>query len=134
MVGSRDYGGRKIYQAGTPQGGVVSPLLTDLFLHVTFDQWMEKHHPEKPYERYADDIVVHCKTEKQAIYMLGIIASRMDSCYLQLHPVKTMIVNLRGWSKTTYPRKYDFLGFTIKPSMETIKGKGMLLPGTFVNV
>ena len=55
---------------GTPQGGVISPLLANLFLHVVFDKWMDKHHPEKPFERYADDIVVHCKTEKQALYML----------------------------------------------------------------
>ncbi|MBK8876442.1 MAG: hypothetical protein IPN13_22185 [Bacteroidetes bacterium] len=55
---------------GTPQGGVISPLLANLFLHVVFDEWMFKHHPEKPFGRYADDIIVHCKTEKQAKYML----------------------------------------------------------------
>ena len=49
---------------GTPQGGVISPLLANIFLHVAFDKWMDKNHPEKPFERYADDIVVHCKTEK----------------------------------------------------------------------
>ena len=121
-------------RAGTPQGGVISPLLANLYLHVAFDQWMKKHHPEKPFERYADDIVVHCKTEKQAWYMLREITKRMQACHLQLHPVKTRIVNLRGWSQTKYPRKYDFLGFTIKPSMQTIKGRGMLLPGTFVSI
>ena len=51
---------------GTPQGGVISPLLANIFMHVCFDKWMEKNHPEKPFERYADDVVVHCKTEKQA--------------------------------------------------------------------
>ncbi len=51
--------------SGTPQGGVIRPLLANLFLHVVFDKWMEKNHPEKPIERYADDIVVHCKTGKQ---------------------------------------------------------------------
>lgn len=55
---------------GTPQGGVISPLLANLFLHVVFDKWMDKYHPEKPFERYADDIIVHCKTEKQAQFML----------------------------------------------------------------
>jgi len=79
---------------GTPQGGVISPLLANLFLHVVFDKWMEKHHPEKPFERYADDIVVHCKTEKQAIFMLKVIKARMQSCQLELHPLKTKIVNL----------------------------------------
>lgn len=120
--------------AGTPQGGVVSPLLANLYLHVAFDEWMRKFHPEKPFERYADDVVVHCKTEKQAQFMLRQISQRMKACYLELHPVKTRIVNLRGWSETKYPRKYDFLGFTIKASMQTIKGRGMLLPGTFVSI
>lgn len=119
--------------AGTPQGGVVSPLLANLYLHVAFDEWMRKFHPEKPFERYADDVVVHCKTEKQAQFMLKLISQRMKACHLELHPVKTKIVNLRGRSETKYPRKYDFLGFTIKPTMQTIKGKGMLLPGTFVS-
>lgn len=121
-------------KAGTPQGGVVSPLLANLYLHVAFDEWMRKYHPEKPFERYADDVVVHCKTEKQAQFMLRQIRQRMKSCFLELHPEKTKIVNLRGWSETKYPRKYDFLGFTIKASMQTIKGKGMLLPGTFVSI
>lgn len=120
--------------AGTPQGGVVSPLLANLYLHVAFDEWMRKVHPEKPFERYADDVVVHCKTEKQAQFMLRQISQRMKNCHLELHPVKTKIVNLRGWSETKYPRKYDFLGFTIKASMQTIKGRGMLLPGTFVSI
>jgi RNA-directed DNA polymerase len=53
--------------SGTPQGGVASPLLANIFLHVVFDKWMEKNHPGKPFERYADDIVVHCKSEKQAL-------------------------------------------------------------------
>lgn len=121
-------------KAGTPQGGVVSPLLANLYLHVAFDEWMRKYHQEKPFERYADDVVIHCKTEKQAQFMLRQIRQRMKSCFLELHPEKTKIVNLRGWSETKYPRKYDFLGFTIKASMQTIKGKGMLLPGTFVSI
>lgn len=123
---------RKRY-TGTPQGGVISPLLANLFLHVVFDQWMAKHHPEKPFERYADDIVVHCKTEKQAVYMLRVIDQRMRSCRLTLHPVKTKIVNLRGQSRQRYARKYDFLGFSIRPVMREVNGKRMLLPGTFVS-
>jgi RNA-directed DNA polymerase len=121
-------------KAGTPQGGVVSPLLANLYLHVAFDEWMRKYHPEKPFERYADDVVIHCKTEKQAQFMLRQVRQRMKTCFLELHPEKTKIVNLRGWSDTKYPRKYDFLGFTIKASMQTIKGKRMLLPGTFVSI
>src|SRR6266542_3892427 len=92
---------------------VISPLLANIFLHVVFDKWMDKHHPEKPFERYADDIVVHCKTEKQALYVLKMIQQRMKDCKLTLHPVKTKIINLRGKSEKKYLRSFDFLGFTI---------------------
>ena len=118
---------------GTPQGGVISPLLSNLFLHVVFDGWMQKHHPGKPFERYADDIVVHCKTERQAQFMLARIRERMSACGLTLHPAKTRIVNLRGKSEKRYPRKYDFLGFTLRPVMREIKGRWLLMPGTFVS-
>lgn len=112
--------------AGTPQGGVISPLLANLFLHVVFDKWMEKHHPEKPFERYADDIVVHCKTEKQAKFMLQQIKQRMKACKLHLHEVKSKIVNLRGSSDTKYPKGFDFLGFTIRPRAYKTKGIGQV--------
>jgi group II intron reverse transcriptase/maturase len=101
---------------GTPQGGVISPLLANIFLHVVFDNWMAKIHPEKPFERYADDIVVHCKTEKQALFMLRQIQARFQACKLQLHPQKTKIVNIRGYAEKKYPKGFDFLGFTIRPS------------------
>ena len=101
---------------GTPQGGVISPLLANIFLHVVFDGWMSKHHPEKPFERYADDIVVHCKTEKQALYMLRQIKERFENCRLQLHSEKTRIVNIRGYSEKKYAKGYEFLGFVIRPS------------------
>ena len=118
---------------GTPQGGVISPLLSNLFLHVVFDGWMQKYHPEKPFERYADDIIVHCKTERQAHFMLARIGERMSACGLTLHPLKTRIVNLRGKSEKRYPRKYDFLGFTLRPVMREISGRRILMPGTFVS-
>lgn len=79
------------------------------------DKWMEKNHPEKPFERYADDIVVHCKTERQALYLLGLIGKRFESCNLSLHPTKTKVVNFRGRTAKKYPRGLDFLGFTLKP-------------------
>ena len=75
--------------------------------------WMEKHHPEKPFERYADDIIVHCKTEKQAIFIKAVIQNRLRACKLQLHPEKTKIVYFRGESQKKYPRSLDFLGFTL---------------------
>jgi hypothetical protein len=118
---------------GTSQGGVISPLLSNLFLHVVFDGWMQKHHPEKPFERYADDIIVHCKTERQAHFMFARIRERMEACGLSLHPVKTRIVNLRGKSEKRYPRKYDFLGFSLRPVMREISGRRILMRGTFVS-
>lgn len=126
-------GGRERRMKGTPQGGVISPLLSNLFLHVVFDGWMQKHHSEKPFERYADDIIVHCKTERQAQFMLARIRERMKACGLTVHPAKTRIVNLRGKSDRRYPRKYDFLGFTLRPVMREINGRWILMPGTFVS-
>ena len=106
---------------GTPQGGVISPLLSNVFLHVVFDKWMGKHHPDKPFERYADDIVVHCKTEKQALFVKSVIQSRLKDCKLSLHPEKTKIVNFRGESERKYPRSLDFLGFTLRLQMVNTK-------------
>jgi len=118
---------------GTPQGGVISPLLANLFLHVVFDKWMDKNHPEKPFERYADDIVVHCKSEKQAEYMLRQIKSRMNNCKLEVHHGKTRIINLRGKSKKRLAKGFDFLGFTIRPEAFLYKGKIKAIPGIFVS-
>jgi RNA-directed DNA polymerase len=118
---------------GTPQGGVISPLLANIFMHVCFDKWMEIYHPEKPFERYADDVVVHCKTEKQAMFMLKQIGARLRECKLTLHPDKTQIVNVRGTSEKKYPKGYDFLGFTIRPNWSKAKGKNMLMPGIFMS-
>lgn len=118
---------------GTPQGGVISPLLANIFMHVCFDKWMDKHHPEKPFERYADDVVVHCKTEKQAKFVLRQISERLNECKLSLHPVKTRIVNLRGTSEVKYPKSYDFLGFTIKPQWCKLTNKSKLMPSIFIS-
>ena len=113
---------------GTPQGGVASPLLSNIFMHVVFDKWMEKHHPEKPFVRYADDIIVHCKTDKQAKYVLAMIRKRLSECKLADHPKKTRIVNMRGITKEKYPRSFDFLGFTFKPYWtKTAKGFKILI-------
>ena len=116
---------------GTPQGGVISPLLANIFLHVVFDKWMEKHHPEKPFERFADDIIVHCNTEKQAKFVRWEIEKRMRECKLELHPVKTMIVHFRGESQKKYPRSLDFLGFSLRLQMVRTKA-GLKLMTTSV--
>jgi len=94
---------------------------------------MEKNHPEKPFERYADDIVVHCKTEKQALFVLKMIQQRMTECKLTLHPVKTKIINLRGKSEKKYPRSFDFLGFTIRPFWRKTSGGNKLMLSSFMS-
>ena len=113
---------------GTPQGGVISPLLSNIFMHVVFDKWMEKHHPKKPFVRYADDVVVHCKTDKQARFVLTMIHKRLSECKLADHPKKTRIINMRGITEEKHPRSFDFLGFTFKPYWtKTAKGFKILI-------
>ncbi len=102
---------------GTPQGGVISPLLANLYLHYAFDNWMERNYPTIPFERYADDVICHCKSEAQASWMREEIGKRMAECGLELHPEKTKIVYCKeGSRKGNYPNeKFDFLGFTFRP-------------------
>jgi group II intron reverse transcriptase/maturase len=119
---------------GTPQGGVISPLLANIFLHVTFDKWMEQQHGSKPFERYADDIVVHCKTERQAKFLLQEIKQRFAQCKLQVHEGKTQIVNIRGSSEKKYKKSFDFLGFTIQPHYTKVKGNAQkVLPRSVIS-
>mgnify|MGYP002626432844 FL=1 len=79
-------------EAGTPQGGVISPLLANLFMHYAFDEWLRRNYPYCLFERYADDTVIHCKSEAQAKFILDKVRARMEQCKLQLHPEKTKIV------------------------------------------
>jgi RNA-directed DNA polymerase len=102
---------------GTPQGGVVSPLLANLFLHYAFDRWMQRTYPQLPFERYADDAIVHCRTEAEAQEVQRAIAVRMQECRLELHPEKTKIVYGKDDDRRgTYPNEqFDFLGYTCRP-------------------
>ena len=101
---------------GTPQGGVVSPLLMNLFLHYVFDKWMEVHESRLPFARYADDGVVHCRTLREAIRCKEVLECRFGECGLQLHPVKTKIVCCKSTRPgIDYPvTKFDFLGFEFR--------------------
>ena len=78
--------------AGTPQGGVISPLLANLFLHYAFDAWMSRNHPHIPFERYADDAICHCKSAEEAQALWSALQDRFVACKLVLHPEKTKIV------------------------------------------
>src|ERR1035437_3360788 len=79
-------------EKGTPQGSVVSPILANLFLHYTFDMWMQREFPACPFERYADDAIIHCGSEEQARKLLARLQQRFAECRLELHPQKTKIV------------------------------------------
>lgn len=104
--------------SGTPQGGVISPLLANLMLHYSFDTWMAKHYPQVPFERYADDMIIHCKTLQEAEDMLKQITERFKQCKLELHPEKTKIVYCRDSNRDKPNQEniqFDFLGYSFKP-------------------
>ena len=102
--------------AGTPQGGVISPVLANMFLHYVFDMWMKRNFPNAPFERYADDGVVHCKTKEAALYIKECLAKRFAECKLELHPTKTRIVYCKDKDRTKDEdiTEFDFLGYTFK--------------------
>jgi group II intron reverse transcriptase/maturase len=104
-------------ERGTPQGGVVSPILMNLFMHYAFDRWMQRTYPQCPFARYADDAVVHCRSQKQAEAVMQSIASRLEECGLTMHPDKSKIVYCKHSRRTgAYPNvQFTFLGFTFRP-------------------
>ena len=102
---------------GTPQGGVSSPVLANLFLHYVFDRWMGRTHPQNPWARYADDGVTHCRTREEAEELLERLHKRFGECGLALHPDKTRIVYCKDDDRRgEFPEtKFDFLGYTFRP-------------------
>jgi RNA-directed DNA polymerase len=104
---------------GTPQGGVISPLLANLFLHYAFDSWMRRTYPSIPFERYADDAICHCRTQQEAEKLRLALEARLADCHLRLHPLKTQVVYCKDSNRrANYPRlQFTFLGFTFRPRM-----------------
>lgn len=102
---------------GTPQGGVISPLLANLFLHYAFDNWMERYHPSVQFARYADDIVCHCESEAHAMELRNELDARLRACRLALHPQKTQVVYCADTNRRAPAagKRFDFLGYTFKP-------------------
>lgn len=109
---------------GTPQGGVISPVLANLFLHYAFDMWMQRNHPDIPFERYADDAICHCQTEEQAVALRDALEKRFADCGLTLHPEKTKIVYCKDDDRrgNHSNHKFDFLGYTFRPRLARRRG------------
>lgn len=105
---------------GTPQGGVVSPLLANLYLHHAFDMWMQENYGQNPFERYADDIIVHCRSKEEAEQLHAQISRRMEEFELMLHPEKTKIVYCKNYRRQgSYDKEsFTFLSYSFQPRMK----------------
>ena len=112
-------GSRIERKQGTPQGGVISPLLANIFLHHVFDEWIRVAHPGVVFARYADDIIVHCRTEAQAQVILKAIKQRLARCKLNLHPDKTKLVYCKDTKRpgSYLHESFDFLGYSFRPRL-----------------
>ena len=116
---------------GTPQGGVVSPVLANLFLHYTFDMWMKRKYPANPWCRYADDGLVHCKSEAEAESIKTALETRLLECHLELHPEKTKIVYCKDGrrKKDKDTTKFDFLGYHFRRRVARTRSRNGLFLG-----
>ena len=127
----RENGTIETKEEGTLQGSVISPLLANVFMHFVFDKWMEKNYPDIPFERYCDDVIVHCKSETQAMYIKRVIAERMAACKLTLSQEKTKVVFCKNPNnkkeQTTKEVSFDFLGYSFRPRMVPTKNGILLL-------
>jgi RNA-directed DNA polymerase len=103
-------------KSGTPQGGVISPVLANLFMHYAFDLWMKRTNPNAPFERYADDAIIHCRTQAEAEEILRKLKERLEECRLELHPTKTKIVYCKDKDRVKeYPvTEFEFLGYSFR--------------------
>ena len=119
----RQDGTLEVREKGTPQGGVVSPVLSNLFMHYAFDRWMSRNHPEEPFARYADDAVVHCRSEAEAERLKAELQERFAEVGLELHPTKTRIVYCRDSNRQgSCPNtSVDFLGYPFQPRLAQSK-------------
>lgn len=114
---------------GTPQGGVISPLLANLYMHYCVDKWMEKHHPSSMMIRYADDLIIHSRSHNEATQILTTLRERLKDCGLRAHPEKTKIVYCKkeGRNQKGYPVQFDFLGFSFQPIRNRLRKGGSFL-------
>ncbi len=126
---SRD-GTQESRSVGTPQGGPLSPVLANLFLHYALDRWLTVNHKDIPFCRYADDGIVHCRSEDEAHYLRERLALRLRDCGLEMHPTKTRVVYCKDSRRTeTHEQiQFDFLGYTFRPR-RTVSRNGRPLLG-----
>lgn len=112
----------KAHISGTSQGGVISPVLANLYMHYAFDRWISKSYPDLPWARYADDAVIHCKTKTEALQMFALLAQRLQSYKLSLAKEKSLIVYCKDSTRTCSfgITSFDFLGYTFKS--RSVKG------------
>jgi RNA-directed DNA polymerase len=116
---------------GTPQGGVISPLLANLYLHHAFDRWMGSQFASHPFERYADDIIVHCNSKAEAEHLLLSIRQRFQRFELELHPEKTKLVYCQNYKRKEVHEhnSFTFLSYSFQPRIKanrTVKGHKFL--------
>ena len=115
-------------ERGTPQGSAVSPVLANLFMHYAFDSWLEREFPAVEFERFADDAVVHCATERQALQVKAALSERMEEVGLRLHPDKTKVVYCKDRKRRLDYEctSFTFLGYTFRArKAPTRDGKSM---------
>ena len=109
---------------GTPQGGVISPLLANLFLHYAFDCWMQREHRYVSFERYADDIVIHCRWMKDAVRLREQLAERMQQVGLTINEEKSRIVYIDTFQRRNVATSFTFLGYDFKVrTLQNYKGE-----------
>ena len=125
----REDGTLEARDRGSPQGSAISPLLANIFLHYALDLWAAREYPAVPFERYADDVILHCKSKQQARVVLDAIAGRLAQVGLELNPDKTRIVYCKDGNRTGSHEheRFDFLGYTFRPRMARSRSGGFFV-------